>query len=123
LLKYTVTFECDVDALACRKGDIVLVVEPWRLGGRIVSSPASNKVVLEAAPKTSAADTIAVRVNHPDTGAETVETHTVASVDGAEVTISDTWSINPKKDDLYAFGPTATIIKKFRVVGITQRTD
>jgi len=123
LLKYMVQFEADVDAIACRKGDIVLVVEPWRLGGRVVSSPANNKVVLETTPATSAADTIAVRVNHPDTGAETVETHTVASVDGTEVTISDTWTVTPKKDDLYAFGPTATIIKKFRVVGITQSND
>jgi len=123
LLKYMVQFEAEVDAIACRKGDIVLVVEPWRLGGRVVSSLAGNKVVLDSAPNTSAADTIAVRVNHPDTGAETIETHTVLSVDGTEVTITDTWSVNPKKDDLYAFGPTADIIKKFRVVGINQISD
>jgi len=123
LLKYMPTFEADIDAIACKKGDIVLVVEPWRLGGRIVSSSAANKVVLDVEPAVSAADTIAVRVNHPDTGAETVETHTVLSVDGAEVTITDTWTVTPKRDDLYAFGPTADIIKKFRVVGITQGGD
>jgi len=123
LLKYMTTFEADVDAIACRKGDVVLVVEPWRFGGRIVSCGANNKVTLDAPPDTSAADTIAVRVNHPDTGAETVETHTVSAVSGAEVTITDTWTVDPKADDLYAFGPTAEITKKFRVVGITQITD
>lgn len=120
ILKYTVEFEADIDAIACKKGDIVYVVEPWRLGGRIVACTANNKVTLEAPPATSAADTIAVRVNHPDTGDETVETHTVASVAGAVVTIADTWSVTPKKDDLYAFGPTSVILKKFRVVGITE---
>jgi len=120
LLKYMPTFEADIDAIACKKGDIVLVVEPWRFGGRIVSSPAANKVVLDSEPDTSADDTLAVRMNHPDTGADTVETHTVSSVDGAEVTIADTWTVTPKKDDLYAFGPTSDILKKFRVVGITQ---
>lgn len=123
LLKYMVQFEANVDAIACRKGDIVLVVEPWRLGGRIISCPANNKVVLETTPSQSAADTIAVRVNHPETGAETIETHTVAAVDGTEVTIPDTWTVAPKKDDLYAFGPTNDIIKKFRVVGINQKSD
>jgi len=123
ILKYLVEFEADIDAIACKKGDIVLVVEPWRLGGRVVASTAANKVTLDVAPAVSAADTVAVRVNHPDTGAETVETHTVASVAGAVVTIADTWTVTPKKDDLYAFGPTATILKKFRVVGITEGGD
>jgi len=123
IIKYMTTFEADIDAIACKKGDIVLVVEPWRLGGRIVSCSANNKVVLDCEPAVSAVDTIAVRVNHPDTGAETVETHTVASVDGTEVTIADTWTVTPKRDDLYAFGPTADIIKKFRVVGITQGSE
>lgn len=123
ILKYTVEFEADIDAIACKKGDIVLVVEPWRLGGRIVNAPAANQVTLEVQPAVSAADTIAVRVNHPDTGAETVETHTVASVAGAVVTIADTWTVTPKKDDLYAFGPTATILKKFRVVGIVEGAE
>jgi len=123
VLKYMTTFEADIDAIACKKGDIVLVVEPWRLGGRIASCTANNKVILETPPSISAADTLAVRVNHPDTGAETVETHTVSSVDGTEVTIADTWTVTPKKDDLYAFGPTGSIIKKFRVVGITQGSE
>jgi len=123
ILKYMVEFEADIDAIACKKGDIVLVVEPWRLGGRVVASTAANKVTLDVAPALSAADTIAVRVNHPDTGAETVETHTVASVAGAVVTIADTWTVRPKKDDLYAFGPTATILKKFRVVGIVEGSE
>ncbi len=123
ILKYVIEFEADIDAIACKKGDIVYVVEPWRLGGRIVNCPASNQVTLDAPPKVSGADTIAVRVNHPDTGAETVEPHAVASVSGSVVTISDTWTVTPKKDDLYAFGPTAAILKKFRVVGITEEGE
>lgn len=123
ILKYTVEFEADIDAIACRKGDIVLVVEPWRLGGRVISSPAANQILLDAPPSVSGDDTIAVRVNHPDTGAETVETHGVSEVSGSAVTIADTWNVIPKKDDLYAFGPTTRIVKKFRVVGITEGAE
>jgi len=123
ILKYMVEFEADIDAIACKKGDIVYVVEPWRLGGRVVASTAADKVTLDVPPAVSGADTVAVRVNHPDTGAETVETHTVASVAGAVVTIADAWSVTPKRDDLYAFGPTATILKKFRVVGIVEGAE
>lgn len=118
LIKSVSAFETDVDAIVCKKGDVINVAPPWRRDGRVVSCPSNNQVILDAPKMGSGNDTLIVRSRDPATGDDKVETHTVASVDGAVVTISGTWTIQPKINDVYAFGPTAKLIQKHRVVGI-----
>lgn len=118
LIKSVSSFETDVDAIVCKKGDVINVAPPWRRDGRVVSCPMNNQVILDGLKMGSGDDTLIVRSRDPVTGDDNVETHTVASVDGAVVTISGTWTITPKIDDVYAFGPTAKLIQRHRVVGI-----
>lgn len=118
LVKSVSSFETDVDAIVCMKGDVINVTPSWRRDGRVVGCPASNRVILDAPKMGSGDDTIVIRSRNPDTGDDNVKLYTVTAVDGTLVTVSGTWTIQPKIDDVYSFGPTARIIQKHRVVGI-----
>jgi len=123
LIKSIVTFEADIDAIACLKGEVISVASPWKKDGRVLSCPAANKVVLDKEPVASGSDSIAITTYDKITGTNKVQIHTVASASGAEVTITDTWSYTPKNMNVYAFGPTAVIIQKFRIIGITEKEE
>jgi len=120
LLKYMAEFEAAVDAIVCSKGDVIEIRPPWRNGGRIVSCPASNQIIVDNDLIDTGADTVIIRVHDPDTGADSIETHSVGSVIGGLITITDTWTNNPKKDDIFSFGPTDDVTKLFRVIGISE---
>lgn len=120
LIKINTEHESDIDAIVSTKGDVVSIMPPWKRGGRVIGCPANNQVIVDSKCMDSGSDTIVVRVHDPETGADSIETHTVTSVNGQVITISDTWTINPQKDDLYDLGPTADATKKFRITGIGQ---
>lgn len=123
LIKSIVTFDADIEAIVCLKGDVVYIASPWKKDGRVVSCPANNKVVLDKEPSPSGADKILIRTFDTVTKKDKVEVHTVSSVDGAEVTITDTWSYKPKNMDVYAFGPADKVTEKFRIIGITEKEE
>ena len=123
LIKSIVTFDADIEAIVSMKGDVVYVASPWKKDGRVVSSPANNKVVLDKEPIASGADKVLIRTFDKATKKDKVEVHTVSSVDGAEVTIADTWSYTPGNMDVYAFGPEDKVTEKFRIIGITEKEE
>jgi len=123
LIKSIVTFEADIDAIVCLKGEVINVVSPWKKDGRVLSCPATNKVVLDKEATASGADSIILTTYDKVSETTKVKTYTVASVDGAEVTISGTFSYRPANMDVYAFGPTAEVIETFRVIGIIEKEE
>lgn len=122
-IKSVVTFDADIDAIVCIKGEVIYVVAPWKKDGRIISCPANNKVVLDKEPTASGVDSLIITTYDNDSGTNKVKAYTVSSVSGAEVTISGTFSYKPANMDVYAFGPTADVIEKFRVIGIIEKSD
>lgn len=123
LIKSIVTFEADIDAIVCLKGEVIAVASPWKKDGRVLSCPANNKVVLDKEPVASGADSIAITTYDKVTGTNKVKIYTVSLVAGAEVTITGTWSYTPKNMDVYAFGVTDVITQKFRIIGITEKEE
>lgn len=123
LIKSIVTFDADIDAIVSLKGDVIYVASPWKKDGRVVSCPANNKVVLDKTPGTSDADKVLIKTFDTVTKTDKVEVHTVSSVDGAEVTITDTWSNTPKSMDVYAFGEADKVTEKFRIIGIKEKEE
>jgi hypothetical protein len=123
LINLSSEHESDLDAIVSVKGDVVSLMPPWKRGGRIVGCPANNQVIVDSPCMDTGTDTIVVRVCDPDTGGDSIEIHTVSSVNGTLITITDTWTINPKKGDLYDFGPTSDATKMFRITGINEGGD
>jgi len=119
-LKRMIEFEAGIDAIACEAGDVINFqhdVPQWGFGGRVISSTNNTATLDHVVTKESG--TYKIRVRHNN---DTQEEKTVSSVDGAVVTITGTWSYNPVKDDIYAYGKDDILVKPFRVTEI-KRTD
>ncbi len=112
------SFLTHVNAIVCKRGDVVNVVPPWNAAGKIVSVPDDNQIQIDNTQHNTSTNTILIRRTDTATGNDVVEEHTVSNINGDMVTIVDTWDYNPKKGDMYAFGPTAEVSKKQRIVGI-----
>jgi len=120
-IKSECQFETTMDALNCQRGDIIYVAAPWRQDGRVVDSPASNQVTLDAPKTASAGDTLLIRT-HGQTSDE-VERHTVSAVNGAVITIVGNFVVRPSENDVYVFGPTDRVLQKWRVNQIIEQAD
>jgi hypothetical protein len=130
LIPYAISFKADIDAIVSKKGDQISVRPPWRNGGRIISCPNNNQIITDSILFDSGTDVVVVRVHDPETGADSIETHTVSSVENiknqagyyyrAIVTITDTWTKKPKPGDIFSFGPTSEAGKLFTVTGIEE---
>jgi len=125
LLTDIVEFGADIDAIASTVGDVIYLqhdVPDWQCGGRVVSA-SSNSITIDK-PVTPSGDTdkVMVRVYDPGTKQEAIEDHTVSTVsdDGLTITITDTWTIQPSRADVFIFGPTATYKRKYRLTNIRK---
>jgi len=131
LLKSTIEFEADIDAIACMVGDVIYVqhdVPDWREGGRILSSTNNTIEIdkpLEFSEDSGAVNRVLVRVYNPLTEKEEIENHVVASIDGngTIITIVDTWTTNPSKDDIYCFGTSDNTARQYRVMQLSRSSE
>ena len=122
-----VTFDVNQDGVNCKRGDVVLVVPPYKSGGRLTGFHTSGNgddiLVTDIDLTDSGADSISVRMYDSVNEEEVVETKTVKSVNGKWVTVDSAFVTNPSAGDVYSFGPTADVMEEFRIIGIEQRTD
>jgi len=126
-LKRTQNWEADIDAIACRPGDVVLLqhnVPKWgAAGGRIVSAT-ENTVTLDQEITLLPGKTYAVeirlktdsRVNRVVTavGQETITRMLNLTVPFADI---------PERYDVFAFGETSKVTKPFKVTNIVKSKD
>ncbi len=127
-LRRTITFEADVDAIACQVGDLVNFshdVPSWGYGGRVVSATAGG-VTLDRSVTRVPGQTYRALIRHGD---DTIEDVAIAAVlvstTGATVPLDtgESWSATPAKYDVFAFGTTTAVVKTFRVIRITKTKD
>jgi len=125
-LKTTVDFEADIDAIACTLGDIIYVqhdVPQWGKGGRISSATNNTVTVHRKLLPTNDTDEIMVRNPNDDS----METKTVTGISNnnnwSTLTISGTWTRNPTRGDLFAYGTQNLITKKFRIIDLRKSGD
>ena len=126
-LTNTVSFDADVDAIACLPGDVIEVahdVPQWGYSGRIVSAT-SNTVTLDREVTLSPGTTYAITIQHYETDEretkyiESVEKETTTDT----LTLTSSWTTTPSKFALYSFGQVNMETKLFRVISITRAND
>lgn len=123
LIKSLSMFEADIDAIVSEKGDVINVISPWNKDGRIVSCSSNNQVIIDNERISSGDDTLIVRTHDSVTGKDAVGQYTVASISGAIITITGTWSVTPSPGDVYALGPTDKVVGEYRVIGIDESEE
>lgn len=129
-LQRTISFEADVDAIACQVGDLINVSHdmpypPWAAGGRILSADAAS-ATLDRSVTRLPGSTYRLIVRHADDTIEDVLLAPVLSVTtGATLLLAsgESWTATPAKYDLFAFGLRATAVEVYRVIRLTKSGD
>ena len=122
LIKRTITFEAEVDAIACNVGDVVNVQSDytlWGEGGRIVSGTTSI-VVLDKQVYIDITKTyhIMIRSSATDTLSEKTVVNPVANGYYNTITVSSAFPFTPALHDVYTFGESTDLYRKYRVSGL-----
>jgi len=111
--------------LRYRLGQVVRVqatIPDWGKSYRVITSEANNTVALDRIINVDPGDLVFMRTY--DTVAEevTVESYTVASVSGRVLTIAETWSPTPVRDNLLSIG-VGGAIKLRRIVKLNAMVE
>jgi predicted phage tail protein len=122
----TVSFEAQIDAIACQPGDVILVqhdVPQWGYGGRVQAFE-DNILTLDREiemPLSSGSYSIMLRHSVDDS----IEEHTLTTGEQTtnQVVASGAWAIDPEPGDIYSIGETNIVTKPFRVVSISKSSD
>lgn len=126
-LKRTVDWEADIDAIACKPGDVVLLahdVPKWgAASGRIVAATTTT-VTLDQQVTLQSGKNYAVvirlktdeRVNHViSTVATDIPTNTL--------TLVEPFTTIPERYDIFSFGESYKVTKPFKVINIVKTKD
>lgn len=120
-----VEFDVDIEALACELGDVFYLqhdVPEWGEGGRLVSAT-SNSVTLDHEVTMVAGTTykILVKLSVDDSIVE--KTITPSPGTHRTIYIVGTFSTTPSQYDVYAFGTSTLVAKKFKMAGFKKTMD
>uniref|UniRef100_A0A6H1Z9X7 Putative tail protein n=1 Tax=viral metagenome TaxID=1070528 RepID=A0A6H1Z9X7_9ZZZZ len=133
VLKKIVSFDVDIDAIACQVGNLIWVshdVPQWGYSGRVVSAT-SNTVTIDREVTMQPDITYQIMVRHQTDvdadGYDDLETQTLQAV-GVEtttdvLTLSDTWTNIPAADAVYTFGRITALAGDFRVINMPRVGD
>jgi hypothetical protein len=141
LLKRTIEFEVDIDAIVCMVGDVIYVqhdVPDWGGmtdssgryggGGRVVScnNTGNATLVLDRAlnmdlDSTGSVYELMVRISADDS----IETKTVVDydLDTNTITVSGTFTTSPVEWDVFAVGEQNLVTKEYRITGMVRTSD
>ncbi|GMB00244.1 host specificity factor TipJ family phage tail protein [Pelosinus sp. IPA-1] len=123
-LQRTVSFDADIDAIACQVGDVILIqhdIPQWGYGGRVLAATENtiqfdHNITMEAGKEYS----VMVRLAD-DTLVEKQVIGAVAETD--TVTVSTSFTSIPQKWDVFSFGENYKVSKPFRVVNISRSQE
>lgn len=124
-LTRTVSFNVDIDAIACTVGDVILVqhdVPRWGIGGR-VESATTNTVTLDKSVTLEPDKIYQIMIRSSATDELVTKTVSTVSADGKTLTVADAFTTMPQPDDLFSFGEVDKVAKPFRVMNITRDGD
>lgn len=122
----TIEFQADIDAIACTIGDIIYVqssVPKWGEGGRVVSATDDTVVLDRVLNLDAGTKKVMVKTFDPVNEQEQIDVRTVSSVVGKTITVTENWTVNPSKGDVYAMGLENLIGKKYRVIGLQHHSE
>jgi Bacteriophage lambda tail assembly protein I. len=124
----TVSFDADVDAIACQVGDVILVqhdLPKWGRGGRILGGTI-DRVQLDQKVFLEPGVNYEVRIR--DSLSDKIENREVLGVteelESDWIDLKDPLSFEPSPlDDIYSFGEIDKSAKPFRVINIQRTQD
>lgn len=124
----TVQFTCDIDAVPVQVGDVFGLshdVPLYGESGRVSSSTATT-ITLDREVSMETGKTYQITVRDSDT--DVLETQNILnSGTGTYSTLTidagGSWTVNPSKNDIYAFGETDSQVKKFRCTSVEKSQD
>lgn len=123
-LKRTGEIDVDIDALACRVGDLVYLqsdVPMWGEGGRLVSATTTS-VTLDKPVVIEALKSYQIVVRFTD---DSIVFRNVTNAAGTHTTlnVSVAFSTAPAAYDVYSFGESNVAVKPFIVTSISRASD
>jgi len=126
--KRSISFETDVDAIACQAGDIILIqhdVPQWGFGGRIMTVVNSTTLKLDATVTLEANETYTIYVRLGESDIIVEKTIAAAAQERVTDTITVTVAFSPLpiQYDVYSLGKVNIAAKPFRVVNIGRASD
>jgi hypothetical protein len=126
-LKRTVTWEADIDAIACKPGDVILLqhnVPKWgAAGGRIVSATA-NTVTLDQKITLLPGKTYAVEIRlKTDARVNRVIKAVLQETITDTLTLAAPFTEIPERYDIFAFGESYKVTKPFKVINIVKSKE
>jgi len=124
----SISFEADVDAIACQVGDVILVqhdVPQWGFGGRILEVINSTTIKLDITVTLDANETYSLYVRHGATDIIIEKTIAAAARERVTDTITVTFpfSLIPSQHDVFSLGKLNLAAKPFRVINISRASD
>ena len=125
LIRTVNAFTMHKDALRYKVGDVHPIQRNkpnWGTSYRVRRYVSSDTIQLDRTVVATAGNTVYVRAYNAGTGDVAVQTYTVKSISGSNLTITGTFSIQPVFDDIVAVG-SSTEIKKHRIKSIEWRRD
>lgn len=123
-LQRTISFDADIDAIACQVGDVILVqhdIPQWGYGGRVLAAT-EDTIQFDRSVTMEPGKQYSVMVRFADdTLVERQVLGVVAETD--TVTVSSPFSSIPQKWDIFSFGETHKVTKPFRVLNISRSQE
>lgn len=132
----TIELEADVDAIACQVGDVVDVqhdVPQWGVGGRIVSYEAianstRKLVTLDKEVTFVHGKSYKILSRHAQSTGDIIEAQDVVNPStGDDVTTNviqiTPFSFRPDEREIFSFGESGKVTKKFRILDITRSKE
>ena len=122
----TITFDADIDSIACQIGDIINFqhdVPQWGYGGRIEFATTSNiKIDQEVELLNGVSYQIQVTLSDGIVESRNVVTQSEDIITNI-IPITSAFSSLPLEYSPYAFGRSFIVTKPFRIIGLTRSAD
>jgi predicted phage tail protein len=123
-LQRTISFDADIDAIACQVGDVILIqhdIPQWGYGGRVLSAT-KDTIQFDRSITMEVGKAYSVMVRLTDDSL--VEKQVIGNVAETDtVAVSTPFSSIPQKWDVFSFGKTHKVTKPFRVLNISRSQE
>lgn len=108
------------DGFVLEPGDVVYAQRPRRSWGGRLQAVSDRRVRLDRHVRRTKADRIIVQTYDGGAGTWTTESHAVRWIDGRTLEIKDDWTIVPKPEDVYLFGPDGISSDLFEITDVRR---
>ena len=128
-----VSFDADIDAIACEPGDIVRIahdVPSWGDSGRVTAAgSSSNTIRIDRDVTLESGISYQIMIRHSDDSrtTKTITSGAGTYSSGTDLTVDSTWATAPAAGNLYSLGPFTThsrevVITSIRTTGDLKRS-